>query len=73
MAGAWFDRRFHSLAVGVEVVLYTAGIALWLHLTGGFLVPEHPADRAIVALSFMGTFAAKGSWQVWKLLGSSDA
>ncbi len=72
LASAWFDRRFHSLAVGIEIILYTGAIALWLHLTGGLLLPEHPADKAIVALSFMGTFGAKGSWRVWKLLGPGD-
>ena len=67
-ASAWFDRRFHSLAVLVEIILYTGAIALWVHLTGGFHLPEDPAAKGVVFLIFFATFSAKGSWKAWRLL-----
>ena len=68
LASAWLERRFHSLAVTIETILYTVAIVVWIQLTGGLQFPEEPAAKALVALSFFGTFSVKGGWQAWRLL-----
>ena len=68
IAAVSLDRRFHSLAVALEAFIYMGIIALHLNLTGGFEMPDDPAARAIICLTFIATFSAKGTLLAWHLL-----
>lgn len=68
IASAWLEKRFHSLAVTLEAILYTGALALWILLTGGLEFPDDPTAMGIVALSFLGTFSTKGCWQAYRIL-----